>query len=797
VKVTTESGITDSIDPEFASMVEAAIWQRKARRQGAEVRFLCPAHEDTHPSARYHPEKHTWYCDACQAGGGILDLAKRLDIAPPEHPKTRRQSEPGRITAIYDYRDEARTLLYQTIRYEPKDFVQRRPDGKGGHVWNLHGARLVLYRLPEIIAADQDATVYVVEGEKDADNAAKAGILATTSPLGAGKWRTEYAEFLRGRYVVALPDNDDAGRSHSLTVASSLFGVAARVKVLDLPGLPPKGDLSDWLAAGGDAAQLATLADVAPTWMPRLTNDLSPNGRKPRTMAPIPFNLTDYGNAERLVAAHGGDLRYCHPWQKWLAWDNRRWAVDDTAEVERRGKLVARQLYFEAAAIDDKDLRQRTFKWATGTEANHRLSAMMALARSEPGIPVRSNDLDADPWALNCRNGTVDLRTGDMRCHCRTDMLTKLAGTEFQPAAEAPLFHAMLERILPDPEVRAYLQQWAGYCLTASAREHRLPIWHGGGANGKSTLLGCLLGILGDYGKQAAPDLLIAKRWDHHPTELADLFGTRLAASVEVGEGRKLAETLVKQLTGGDRMSARFMRGDFFQWDPTHKLVLVCNHKPVISGTDLAIWRRVDLVPFTVTIPEAERDPDLPNKLRAEYPGILAWAVEGCLSWQANGLCRPEAVRAASEAYRSEMDVLGDFVTERCEMGPTWSVAIGTMYTAYVAWAKATGEEPIGKRDFGLRLRERGIIDGRDRNARLYVGVRLSVTNVTDDPVHFQAVDSHENKPAVMSQMSQTAMLPTCPNDSTLLEDTGQREDGEARWRCPKCNSILWLPEAR
>ena len=265
----------DTIDPAITSAVEAAIWQRQAKREGAEVRFLCPSHKDTHPSARYHPEKQTWYCDVCKIGSGILDLAHRLDIPTPERADGRRQRRPGkRIIAIYDYRDETGEMLYQAIRYEPKDFKQRRPDGKGGYIWNLVSTRLVLYRLPELIATGPDVTVYVVEGEKDADNAAKAGILATTSAMGAGKWREEYADLLRGRRVVILPDNDDPGRAHAEKAARSLYGLAASVKVLALPHLPPKGDLSDWLVAGGNASKLATLADSIPMWPPGPTKTL-------------------------------------------------------------------------------------------------------------------------------------------------------------------------------------------------------------------------------------------------------------------------------------------------------------------------------------------------------------------------------------------------------------------------------------------------------------------------------------------------------------------------------------------
>jgi len=449
------------------------------------------------------------------------------------------------------------------------------------------------------------------------------------------------------------------------------------------------------------------------------------------------LSLTDLGNAERLVAGHGDDLRYCDAWGKWLVWDGGRWKIDDTGEVVRRAKLTVRAIYVEASRRADPQTRKAVARWALASESRARIDSMIALARTQDTVAVRPADFDADPWLLNCKNGTVDLSTGELRPHRRQDMLTKTTGIEYDPQAEAPLFLRFLERILPDPEVRRYVQKWSGYALTGVIREHRLPVWWGSGSNGKSTLIGALLGALGDYAKQMAPDILVVKQHDEHPTALADLFGARLVATIEVGEGKRLAEALVKQLTGGDRMKARFMRQDFFEWEPTHKIVLVCNHRPGVRGGDNGLWRRIDLVPFTVTIPEDEQDAELPEKLRSEYPGVLRWMVEGCLLWQAEGLGRPAAVREATEEYRTEMDVLGEFIAEQCVLKPSASVTVQDLYAAYTAWCEAEHEQPVSKKMFTQRLRDRGIASGRTphHDARVYRGIGLRTDRTDADSI--------------------------------------------------------------
>jgi putative DNA primase/helicase len=447
----------------------------------------------------------------------------------------------------------------------------------------------------------------------------------------------------------------------------------------------------------------------------------------PGSVAPIGRRLTETGNAERFCDQYGERARFCHPWGMWLPYDGRRWKRDDTGTVRAWGKIVTRSILVEAARIEDAEVRAATVAWAKTSEKAASRAAMLKNAEVEPGIPILPEQMDADPLLFNVQNGTVDLRTGELRPHDPLDYITKLAPVAFDPNATAPTFLAFLERVLPDEDVRAFMQRAVGYSLTGDTSEQCLFFLHGGGANGKSTLLAVIQALVGDYGRQAAPELLVTRGGDRHPTELADLFGARVVVSVEVDDGKRLAETLVKQMTGGDKMKARFMRADFFEWTPTHKLFLAANHRPEIRGTDYAMWRRIHLVPFTVTIPAGERDPKLPGKLRVELPGVLNWAIAGCLDWQRGGLGVPQAVVDATEEYRQEQDVLGDFMAERCVLDRQAWGAAGAIYRAYSAWCEAGGQKAMSATAFGRRLKERGLTSSKDtKGTRGWEGIRLS-----------------------------------------------------------------------
>jgi len=422
---------------------------------------------------------------------------------------------------------------------------------------------------------------------------------------------------------------------------------------------------------------------------------------------------TDLGNAERLVAQHGADLHYVYAWDKWLVWDGRVWRTDDTGEVERRAKQTVRAIYAEAADAEAAEERKALAGHAKSSEGRARIEAMISLARSEPGIAITPEQLDADPWALSTPNGTLDLRTGELREHRREDHITKLTPVEYDPDAAAPTWAAFLERILPSEELRAFVQRAVGYSATGDTSEQCMIINHGGGANGKSTFQEAIAAALGDYAMRAPTEMLLAKRTSGIPNDVARLKGARFVAASETEEGRRLAESLVKDLTGQDTITARFMRAEWFDFEPTHKLWLSTNHKPEIRGTDTAIWRRIRLVPWTVTIPPAQQDKKLAARLRDDLPGILAWIVQGCLEWQREGLRPPEEVRRATGRYRAEMDVLAAFIDEECVVAEHATASAKALYSAYRAWCEENGEKPETQRRFGGRLKERGFESGR------------------------------------------------------------------------------------
>ncbi len=432
------------------------------------------------------------------------------------------------------------------------------------------------------------------------------------------------------------------------------------------------------------------------------------NGIPPNIAA---FNQTDMGNAERFIRDHGENVRYCYPWGKWLIWNGIRWERDPGDRAHGLAKETVRGIYHEAAAATDEDRRKALAKHATRSEAAEKIRAMLELARSD--VPIAPEYLDADPWLLNVENGIVDLRTGDLRPHRREHLMTKLAAVEYEYDATAPKFQAFLEEVLPSESLRAFVQRGAGYSATGDTSEQCLFINHGGGNNGKSTFQEVIGEALGDYASRTPTETLMVKRSGGVPNDVARLKGQRFVAASETEEGKRLAESLIKDLTGQDTVSARFMRAEWFDFKPTHKIWLSTNHKPEIRGMDNAIWRRIRLIPWGVTVPKQERDRKLPEKLRGELPGVLAWIVRGCLEWQSQGLKEPDEVRQATAAYRGEMDTLAAFIADECVLGDHARVAATPLYDAYRKWCEENGERSETQRSFGTRLGERGFVRER------------------------------------------------------------------------------------
>lgn len=593
-------------------------------------------------------------------------------------------------------------------RGKPRKY--ENPAGKECHL-GAHPSQSGLMR-------DAKTPLWVTEGSKKADSLVSRGeaVIAVQGVWNFQRKKVLLPEWeqisLHGRLVYVAFDSDamtnpQVGKALKRLV-EYLKSSGATVKIVYLPSGDDgsKVGVDDFLVAGGTTEGLKALAE----------NELRDTGQGA-------YNLTDLGNSERFSNQHGDDARYVYPWRSWLTWNSQRWEQDEGGVTVRMAKETVRSIYSEAADAEDADKRKAIVGHAKSSESRSRIEALVALAQSE--MPIRPDELDTDPWMFNVENGTLDLKTGELREHDRDDLLTKLAQVEYDATAKAPLWEAFLEQILPDETVRSFVQRLAGYSLTGSTREHVLPILYGSGANGKSTFVNVLMKAMGDYASQTAPDLLLAKQGSH-PTELADLFGARMVAAIEVNDGRRFNEALVKQLTGGDTIKARKLYQDFWEFAPTHTVWMAVNHRPDVRGTDQAIWRRIKLIPFTTAIPPAEQDTALPEKLLEELPGILAWAVRGCLDWQRDGLGEPDEVRRATNQYRAHMDVLAGFIDESCVIDERAWATFSGLYADYTAWAEASGEQPESKRRFGEQLAERGYpASSGSRNVAIRRGVGL------------------------------------------------------------------------
>ena len=456
----------------------------------------------------------------------------------------------------------------------------------------------------------------------------------------------------------------------------------------------------------------------------------------PRWKSQDPYRGTDDANAALFLELHGKDVRYCPPWEKWLIWTGSHWRIDDRLVVKAKAEDVAKDLYRRAADADP-DQRVTIANLALSLEDVGSRSAMLLAAQHK--VVIHHSDLDKGRFLLNCRNGTVDLRTGALRPHERLDLLTHDVEIDYRPDTAAPTWLRFLNDVFAhDAELIHFVQRAIGYSLTGDVREQVLLICHGSGSNGKSVFLNILRQLLGKLAWQAAPDLLLADRNRRHPTEQADLFGKRIIVCQETGEGRRFNETLVKQLTGGDAITARRMHEDFWSFEPTHKIWLSTNHRPEIRGTDYAIWRRVRLIPFAVQFSEESeprKDPEMEARLLTERPGILAWAIRGCLDWQKHGLGLADAVKTATSAYQAEMDVLAGWIADCCVVGKRYETKATDLYASYSEWCEQSGEHPEPQRRWGMRLGERG---GFTRQRRMvgffWLGIGLKSSHEPNEP---------------------------------------------------------------
>jgi putative DNA primase/helicase len=451
------------------------------------------------------------------------------------------------------------------------------------------------------------------------------------------------------------------------------------------------------------------------------------------------YARTDLGNAERFVDAHRDRVLWCPARKAFLVWDGKRYWWDERGEVLKLAHKAARGIFHEAAHAEDEAEQKAIAKWALASQNESRLNAM--LSQAKPYLAVGMEELDRDPWLVNCQNGTLDLRAGRLRPPDPADRITKIVPVEYDTDAPCPRFRRFLKETLVDNAVIRFVKRYAGYTLTGVTRERILAILHGSGKNGKTTLVELFHEVLGDYARNTDVETLLIKKYQGVGNDVAALKGARFVSAAEVERGRRLAESKVKQLTGRDTVTARFLFGENFDFKPEFKLWLSTNNKPVIQGTDDAIWDRLRLIPFTQRFEGEKADAKLADKLREERAGVFAWMVEGCLEWQEHGLEEPDKVREATKQYREEMDTLAAFIEDRCVLGEGLIAPATPLYKQYQLWCDDAGEKPETQKMFGMRLRDRGFENGkikrgphRDLKGWFGIGIRADHPGPDEPP---------------------------------------------------------------
>jgi putative DNA primase/helicase len=707
----------------------------------------------THGSMAVDRVKDVFFDNEQKTGGGVIEFTMRQQLSQrpeaiaflkenwPSHfpaPKPNgdaRHSVPrGQIEKVYSYVDEGGVLLFQVVRKKnPKAFLQRRPDpeAEGGWTWSTKGVRQVIYRLPEVLAAIAEGRpILIAEGEKDVDRCWREGLAATCNAGGAGKWRAELHAFFKGADVVVIGDHDPQaknrdgallwhkdgrpqlpGQDHATWVASRLLKVAGRVRLLrDLgevwPDCPAKGDVSDWFDAGKTAADLTAIVDALPNHVAEV----------PRKSA-RDEGVSDSGLAGAF-AAQDDDGRYDGDW--WV-WDGRRWRGNGELAV-----LGAIRAWLEREIIPTLAKRPQVQEHLGSNRKLVAIERELRLLRH-----VQPDAWDADPWVLNTPAGTWELRgTPRLREHRREDYLTKV--TACSAGGDCPRWKQHIEFVTRgDPDYASYLQKLSGYGLMGERADQVFAFIYGGGGNGKGVYLQTTTSVMGDYAVWSQAETFLESRFPRHSEELMVMRGARLVVASEIPEDAEWNTARLKQLTGGDKVRAHYMRKDSVEFAATALIVLAGNDKPKLKSIDPGVRRRLHLLPFTNAVTAETDIKGLAGQLVAqEGGGILAWLLEGCRRVQAEGLGPPIAVTGATEDYLQEENYVERWLEERCirrevDIRLEPRTRIGALFEDYQRWAKRTRIDPGNINGFGDKLVRLGHERHRTHGVRYVLGVEI------------------------------------------------------------------------
>ena len=664
---------------------KAGLWTDRAIGDGGDIFDLV---------ARHHG------CDAHSDFATVLDHARDLvGRAPVQTTRKAKREAPvddlGPATAKWDYLDRDGKLIAVVYRYDPPG---RRKEFRP---WDAKRRRMAppdprpLYNQPGMAASD---VVVLTEGEKCAQALITHGVCATTAMHGAKAPvdKTDWSP-LAGKRVLIWPDKDKPGWEYAQDAGQAALDAGASSCAILLPpeDRPEGWDAADAIADGFDVPTFLTSGPRMEMHLPDDAPDVETDAQSEQTVWG-----TDDAMALAFTRRYHHDWRYVAAWGKWLMWDGQRWRGEQTLAATDLIRHVCRH-----AALHTENPRIASKLAAAST-----VSSAERLARTDRRHAGTTEEWDANLWLINTSAGTVDLQSGRMRPHRREDFMLKMTAGTLNSHSKCPTWLRFINEVTGgDIQLASYLQRMFGYCLTGLTREHAMFFLYGTGANGKSVFVNTMLAIMGDYGMNAPMETFMASRNDRHPTELAMLRGARLVVASETEQGRGLNESRMKELTGGDLITARDLFQPFFTYKPQFKVILTGNHKPSLKNIDEAIRRRLHLVPFTVTIPAERRDKELQNKLMQERDGIFEWALTGCLEWQRNGLQPPECVLKATDEYFEAEDAIGRWIEERCILTPQAKSLTSELFADWKRWAETVSEDAGTQRRFSDLLLSRNV----------------------------------------------------------------------------------------
>lgn len=730
------------------------------------VQAKCPCHDDKNASLTISynskEEKTMLYC---HAGCNTKDIVESIGLKmsdlfdkPLEVEDKHKSAFEKDIEAIYKFYDENGDLAYEKIRKKGKKFLHRRYiDGEtvwgmeegiytetfpGSKSWSIKerpgakkayypGQEQLLYNLPNVIKGIKEGqTIFITEGEKDSDSLITRGLIATTTSIGATKgdlgkkWPSRFNSFFKGANVVLLPDNDEPGKRFMEHIAIELKNIANNIKIVELPDLSKKEDITDWLEYGNDIYDLQALVKRTDEFIEFKGNII------------YDYNWSDVGNAERLISLHGKDIKFNVNSGKWYVWNGVNWELDNSFKVENLYRTVLRRFQNAIPNInisDDeiatKKQQEKAKSFVLRNETDGKIKSVLNQAKTFKGINFMESD--KDDYLFNTPNGTINLRDLSQKKHDRKDLITQCSNYSFNRENDkCPNWIAFLNRIFcGDQELINYVQKAVGYSLTGDMSEQCLFMLWGGGANGKSTFVKALEDIMGSYAATIKGETLMEKNGqDGARGDLARLTNKRVVIASELQEGQVFNEPLLKVLSAGETLPVRFMYQEEFMLKPKFKLWIMTNKKPKVKGNDHGIWRRWRMIPFKYKFTEKEKDPNFyEEKLKPELEGILLWAITGYQMWKEQGFEAPKEVMEAVEDYKMDMDQVARFIEDCCKVGEGYECTGSAMYDEYINWCIAEGENyKMTNHKLARDLKEKGFVNKRDMNGKKWIGIGVN-----------------------------------------------------------------------